>query len=1311
MARVYVSSTRTDLKEHRRLLLEVLDRMDHKHVAMEHYAAERRPPIERCLADIAACDLFVSIIAWRYGTIPPGYDRSFTELELDQAKACGKECLVYVLDESADWPPRLIEFDAIGAVREFRKRAVEGSLAEYFSNKDELRALLGEAVHQWEDRQGITPTQPSTDWDGYRKAFYEEHRWVRLSVIAGATQDRMARVPLTEVFAAPLTETGRPSYDLPDEVLRAKRAFLGITASEPADTQCADADVDADVPKTESSIDIIGRERNQVILGGPGSGKSTLLHYALLTLCQPEAEAADVPAHLSRKPVPFLVELRQYVLKRAPDFISYIVENARERYGVDLNRDEVEALVNEDGRALVLFDGLDEVFERSERTRAIQQFGSFARTSGASIVVTSRIVGYDQSDLGLAGFQHYTLLNFTIQEIRQFVPAWYRYYTWEGDHRDAAGLLRRITESPRLLDLAGNPLLLTMMAVIYKHQDLPEQRWRLYERCTSVLLEDWDLKRKSIESNALLPLDLPIRGQQKAEILQLVAMYMVAHGQRGRELNAIAYRPLLGILADYMEQKYSRSRGEAEAIADGILQHLRERSSILAEVGEGIFGFVHRTFMEYFAATQCRAEFNARRADYPWLMREVFDSHWESDDWREILLLLVAMLGDQGSPVREVIDHLRTACKRTPRTNVVFAARCLAESGTIEDEAWATQLMAELVTTVTKEAARTKQRVVDGQDLSATLVEEGLLAFSALAPLVAPSAEARSDIARLGENRSRRPRITGWQMELAMRTPDERRAFAIAALTDPEEAVRRGAIAALNREWPGNAEVEDALIAVVRRDRNTRVRQDALETLARAWAPSPELLAAIAERSDQEKAYTFTSWLVRYVGRRWRRQPEALEVILRLAAVSPKVPEYDRWDVAAEAVATIANGWAGDPGALASLGTTASDHPDAHVGNVAMMALATGWPDDESVNDRVQRAVARDTDLEVRSLAVCALHRTRSDESRAILLSLTRDVGTHAALRVLAMVALWDRSREDEALHALLVDEARRDGTPALWRAALQLAAGLGSQDLLPPDVERLGFLPVFPATPFGPAPIPSARALAEHTARDHPDVETRAFSFRVLRQAWDDDDTQALLRNVALEDPHAEIRSAALEVLARPAQWDADAGWMYPSYEDIEFVAKRAFLDPEPATRAAAEEAVAGFRWDLTRTDPLESRRAATVAVLAGLHMWGWDLLEIGASSAVAPQFAAEILRMGRPARRLDTEAIDTLGELLSDPSPWVRATAAVGLAHEAVHREDLRVLISERQVGDTDSEVREVAGAVLDWVGSWGRPEDVPD
>ena len=89
-----------------------------------------------------------------------------------------------------------------------------------------------------------------------------------------------------------------------------------------------------------------------------------------------------------------------------------------------------------------------------------------------------------------------------------------------------------------------------------------------------------------------------------------------------------------------------------------ILRHLMERTYVLAGIGERIFGFVHRTFMEYFAACHCKEQFNKSKSDFNWLNKEIFGAHWNESEWEEVLLLLIAMLHDQKTPIHEIIEHL-----------------------------------------------------------------------------------------------------------------------------------------------------------------------------------------------------------------------------------------------------------------------------------------------------------------------------------------------------------------------------------------------------------------------------------------------------------------------------------------------------------------------------------------------------------------------------------------------------------------------------------------------------------------------------
>jgi hypothetical protein len=90
LARVYVSSTIADLTEERQAVLEWLRLA--RHQAVDSYLPDSDTVRDSCLADIAACDLYVLILGHRYGFQPPEGNPeglSITQLEFRRAGQCG----------------------------------------------------------------------------------------------------------------------------------------------------------------------------------------------------------------------------------------------------------------------------------------------------------------------------------------------------------------------------------------------------------------------------------------------------------------------------------------------------------------------------------------------------------------------------------------------------------------------------------------------------------------------------------------------------------------------------------------------------------------------------------------------------------------------------------------------------------------------------------------------------------------------------------------------------------------------------------------------------------------------------------------------------------------------------------------------------------------------------------------------------------------------------------------------------------------------------------------------------------------------
>lgn len=149
MARVYVSSTFSDLKDYRERVRLALRRIGHVDVAMEYYAAQDERPVGKCLADVDSCDVYVGIFAWRYGWVPGKENpdgHSITEMEYRHAVRKGKTCLIFLLSEEADWPHAFHDRDW-GPIERLREELSEAHTAAHFTSADDLCRLVVEAMH------------------------------------------------------------------------------------------------------------------------------------------------------------------------------------------------------------------------------------------------------------------------------------------------------------------------------------------------------------------------------------------------------------------------------------------------------------------------------------------------------------------------------------------------------------------------------------------------------------------------------------------------------------------------------------------------------------------------------------------------------------------------------------------------------------------------------------------------------------------------------------------------------------------------------------------------------------------------------------------------------------------------------------------------------------------------------------------------------------------------------------------------------------------------------------------------------------
>lgn len=114
---VMVSSTFTDLKEHRAALINAIKAQQFMPVAMEHDSA--RPAgdvIDSSLKMVQDASAYVGVISHKYGQIPEDHDRntdrlSLTELEFNKARELGRPVLLFIMGDQHSVKPADIETD------------------------------------------------------------------------------------------------------------------------------------------------------------------------------------------------------------------------------------------------------------------------------------------------------------------------------------------------------------------------------------------------------------------------------------------------------------------------------------------------------------------------------------------------------------------------------------------------------------------------------------------------------------------------------------------------------------------------------------------------------------------------------------------------------------------------------------------------------------------------------------------------------------------------------------------------------------------------------------------------------------------------------------------------------------------------------------------------------------------------------------------------------------------------------------------------------------------------------------------------
>lgn len=243
------------------------------------------------------------------------------------------------------------------------------------------------------------------------------------------------------------------------------------------------------------------------------------------------------------------------------------------------------------GNALVMFDGLDEVFDPGKREDVITDIHRFTNEyPDVQVIVTSRIIGYKPQRLRDAEFRHFILQDLDSEQIQDFIYRWHELtFTDAVDKvRKRERLQRGIAASKSITELAGNPLLLTMMAILNIKAKLPLDRSKLYKEVSKLLLHDWDNKRHLKPDERLEIISL----KHKQAMLRKLA-YKMQTREKSFAGNIINKDDLEEIFSTYM-QSIDIPLYKAIDKASKLKEQLHTRNFMLRSLGDDYYAFVQK---------------------------------------------------------------------------------------------------------------------------------------------------------------------------------------------------------------------------------------------------------------------------------------------------------------------------------------------------------------------------------------------------------------------------------------------------------------------------------------------------------------------------------------------------------------------------------------------------------------------------------------------------------------------------------------------------------------------------------------------
>ncbi len=698
--------------------------------------------------------------------------------------------------------------------------------------------------------------------EGYKRAVADENADLALRGLGLPTTEPKS---LDEVFV-PIKLVRMPDREHDCQLSTAETEEIPI--EEPEQLPVEESE---DLPVAQC----LAVHRRVLIIGEPGSGKSTALRHIARAYTREPVPEGCLP---KRSRVPLMVGLADFAKARERDndmsLVRFVVtrtlRDASPEYWAEVEH-HLEAELRR-GNGLVLLDGLDEVGDDRRLSTVLREF--VHELGRNQFVLTSRIVGLDAAPWQKLDFATFQVARWRDEDIREFARRWYaarptvgkRHKKQQHDQR-AEELTTAILSHRPLHAIASNPLMLTILAALhYANANLPRRRVDLYAKIVEVMLETWEASKRGARPGDLLH-GILLEAREFGWLLERMALGMQREGRVLRPRWWVAdsvqqfLREQMGLEGDHVREQ-----------AERVIRYLCDRTGLLVERGDGMFGFCHRTFQEYFAARGLLLEVEGGGDIVALLRPYLFHPQWE-----EIVVHVAASLSPSRATalLRVILDDPDPA-GRFLRRSQRLALRCLVDGAAVADRALLQQVFSDgeavggsrwlgiAIESINllKQLLGTRHETEAQQMLGE--IDEGArkeLPAGSYATIYVSSHGLPNGPKDGAPGTVYRKRLGGRLVELVwpawekrLKEPDLWDAEVLKAVCDSENDVRRRIvlISLLGGEADGNEEAQSALKHLLMSDRLPIIRAACAESLQEAASADPTVAKLLFDRLDKD---------------------------------------------------------------------------------------------------------------------------------------------------------------------------------------------------------------------------------------------------------------------------------------------------------------------------------------------------------------------------------------------------------------------------------------------------------------------------